>query len=151
MKLMKTFEQYTNSLKEAVEKKDQDSLIKYLKDLKTKPREDTVFKVDGKVIPKSEIDKLIGKEGITYGDDKDDNDDESDDQKIDSFLDKQSDDALYAFGEDAYGMSDDEDLADEWNNAKDDLSTAELIDYAKDHAKRFGLDFEELKDAMSGY
>ena len=145
MKHVKLFEQFVN---EAVEKKDEDSLIKYLKDLKTKPREDTVFKVDGKVVPKSEIDKLIGKEGITYGEDKDD---ESDDQKIDSFLDKQSDDALYAFGEDAYGMSDDEDLADEWNNVKDDLSTAELIDYAKDHAKRFGLDFEELKDAMSTY
>jgi len=145
MKHIKLFEQFVN---EAVEKKDEDSLIKYLKDLKTKPREDTVFKVDGKVVPKSEIDKLINKEGITYGEDKDD---ESDDQKIDSFLDKQSDDALYAFGEDAYGMSDDEDLADEWNEVKDDLSTAELIDYAKDHAKRFGLDFEELKDAMSGY
>tara|TARA_R110000868_G_scaffold372873_1_gene636730 strand:- start:1021 stop:1263 length:243 start_codon:yes stop_codon:yes gene_type:complete len=76
---------------------------------------------------------------------------EADDQKIDSFLDKQSDDALYAFCEDAYGMSDDEDLADEWNNAKDDLSTSELMDYVKDHAKRTGLSFDEIKDGMSTY
>ena len=145
MKHVKLFEQFVN---EDVEKKDEEGLIKYLKDLKTKPREDTVFKVNGKVMPRPEIDKLIGKEGITFGEDKDD---ESDDQKIDSFLDKQSDDALYAFSEDAYGMSDDEDLADEWNNVKDDLSTSELIDYVKDHAKRTGLSFDELKDGMSTY
>tara|TARA_R110000772_G_scaffold5616_5_gene20119 strand:+ start:6618 stop:7610 length:993 start_codon:yes stop_codon:yes gene_type:complete len=54
---------------EAVEKKDKNGLIKYLKDLKTRPEKDTVFKVAGKVVPKSDIDKLIGKEGITYGDD----------------------------------------------------------------------------------
>ena len=65
MRHIKLFEQYTNSIGEAVEKKDQDSLIKYLKDLKTKPEKDTVFKVGGKVVPKSDIDKLIGKEGNT--------------------------------------------------------------------------------------
>ena len=56
-------------LNEEVEKKDTAGLIKYLKDLKGVPREDTIFKVNGKIIPRPEIDKLIDKEGITFGDD----------------------------------------------------------------------------------
>jgi hypothetical protein len=58
-----------HGLNENVEKKDMAGLIKYLKDLKGVPREDTIFKVDGKIIPRPEIDKLIDKEGITFGDD----------------------------------------------------------------------------------
>lgn len=77
MKHVKLFEQFIN---EDVEKKDKHSLILYLKDLKTKPREDTVFKVDGKVVDKAEIDKLIGAFNDHIG--KEDKEDEStDDEK----------------------------------------------------------------------
>jgi len=55
---------------EEVKFDDEKGLIKYLQDLKTKPRENTVFRVANRVVPKPEIDKLIGKEGITF--DKDD-------------------------------------------------------------------------------
>lgn len=55
---------------EDVEMKDEAGLIKYLKGLKTEPRENTTFKVAGKVIPRPEIEKLIGKEGITFGDEE---------------------------------------------------------------------------------
>ena len=61
-----------NGLNEEVERADTAGLIKYLKDLEGVPREDTIFKVNGKIIPKPEIDKLINKEGITFSEeDKD--------------------------------------------------------------------------------
>jgi hypothetical protein len=55
------------SILEDVDKKTEADLIDYLKSLKTKPREATVFKISGKVVPKPEIDKLIDKEGIAFG------------------------------------------------------------------------------------
>lgn len=45
---------------------DEKGLIKYLKGLKTQPRENTVFKVAGRTVPKPEIDKIVGREGITF-------------------------------------------------------------------------------------
>lgn len=45
---------------------DENGLIKYLKGLKTQPRENTIFKVANKVVPKPEIDKIIGREGIKF-------------------------------------------------------------------------------------
>lgn len=55
---------------EDVEMKDEAGLIDYLKGLKTEPRPNTTFKVAGRTIPRPEIEKLIGKAGITFGDDK---------------------------------------------------------------------------------
>lgn len=54
---------------ETVEKKNMKDLVTYLKGLKTKPRENTEFKVAGKTISKPEIDKIINKAGIEYEDD----------------------------------------------------------------------------------
>lgn len=52
---------------ETVEKPDMKGLVTYLKNLKTRPKANTEFKVGGKLISKPEIEKIIGRVGITFG------------------------------------------------------------------------------------
>jgi hypothetical protein len=70
MKNMKTFEDFVfNIIKEDVQFGHKEDLIKYLKKLKTAPRKDTVFKVDGRIVTRPVIDKMIDMVGVKFNND----------------------------------------------------------------------------------
>jgi hypothetical protein len=61
-------------INEEVERDDMEGLIKYLSDLETQPHQNTVFKVAGKIIPRSQIEKMLKKQGPSGEDAKSSND-----------------------------------------------------------------------------
>lgn len=73
---------------EDVEMKDKAGLIDYLKGLKTEPRPNTTFKVAGEVVPRPEIEKLIGKEGITFGEESESTFDDKQKKKMEGYSEK---------------------------------------------------------------
>ncbi len=71
--------------------------------------------------------------------------------KIDSYLNTKDESVLIDFLDDAYGNSDDIETRREWNDAKNDLSYNELVDYAVTHSENFGLDLQDIEDAIEAY
>lgn len=71
--------------------------------------------------------------------------------KIDSYLNTKDESVLIDFLDDAYGNSDDRETRREWNDARNDLSYNELVDYAVTHAENFGLDLQDIEDAIEVY
>ena len=71
--------------------------------------------------------------------------------KIDSYLNTKDESVLIDFLDDAYGNSDDRKTRKEWNDARKDLSYNELVDYAVAHAENFGMDLQDIEDAIEVY
>ena len=71
--------------------------------------------------------------------------------KIDSYLNTKDERVLIDFCDDAYGNSDDRKTKKEWNDARNDLSYNELVDYAVAHAENFGMDLQDIEDAIEVY
>ena len=71
--------------------------------------------------------------------------------KIDSYLNTKDESVLINFCDDAYGNSDDRKTKKEWNDARNDLSYNELVDYAVAHAENFGMDLQDIEDAIEVY
>ena len=71
--------------------------------------------------------------------------------KIDSYLSTKDEDVLIDFLDDAYGNSDDRKTRKEWEDARNDLSYGELVDYAVAHAEDFGMDLQDIEDAIEVY
>ena len=71
--------------------------------------------------------------------------------KIDSYLNTKDEDVLIDFLDDAYGNSDDRKTRKEWEDARNDLSYSELVDYAVAHAENFGMDLQDIQDAIEVY
>jgi len=71
--------------------------------------------------------------------------------KIYSYLNTKDESVLINFLDDAYGNSDDKETRREWNDARNDLSYNELVDYAVVHAENFGLDLQDIEDAIEVY
>ena len=71
--------------------------------------------------------------------------------KIDSYLSTKDEEVLIDFLDDAYGNSDDRKTRKEWEDARNDLSYGELVDYAVAHAENFGMDLQDIEDAIEVY
>ena len=71
--------------------------------------------------------------------------------KIDSYLNTKDESVLIDFLDDAYGNSDNRETRREWNDARNDLSYNELVDYAVAHAENFGMDLQDIEDAIEVY
>ena len=71
--------------------------------------------------------------------------------KIDSYLNTKDESVLLDFLDDAYGNSDDRKTRKEWENARKDLGYSELVDYAIAHAENFGMDLQDVEDAVGVY
>ena len=71
--------------------------------------------------------------------------------KIDSYLNTKDENVLIDFLDDAYGNSDDRKTKKEWNDVRNDLSYNELVDYAVSHAENFGMDLQDIEDAIEVY
>ena len=71
--------------------------------------------------------------------------------KIDSYLNTKDERVLIDFCDDVYGNSDDRKTKKEWNDARNDLSYNELVDYAVAHAENFGMDLQDIEDAIEVY
>jgi hypothetical protein len=71
--------------------------------------------------------------------------------KIDSYLNTKDEDVLIDFLDDAYGNSDDRKTRKEWEAARNDLGYSELVDYAVAHAENFGMDLQDIQDAIEVY
>ena len=71
--------------------------------------------------------------------------------KIDSYLNTKDEEVLIDFLDDAYGNSDDRKTRKEWEDARKDLGYSELVDYAIAHAENFGMDLQDIKDAIEVY
>ena len=71
--------------------------------------------------------------------------------KIDSYLNTKDEEVLIDFLDDAYGNSDDRKTRKEWEGARNDLGYNELIDYAVAHAENFGMDLQDIEDAIEVY
>ena len=71
--------------------------------------------------------------------------------KIDSYLNTKDESVLVDFLDDAYGNSDDKKTRKEWEAARNDLSYSELVDYAIAHAENFGMDLQDIQDAIEVY
>ena len=70
---------------------------------------------------------------------------------IDSYLNTKDEEVLIDFLDDAYGNSDDRNTRKEWEDARKDLSYSELVDFAVAHAENFGMDLQDIKDAIEVY
>jgi len=70
---------------------------------------------------------------------------------IDSYLNTKDEEVLIDFLDDAYGNSDDRKTRKEWEDARKDLSYSELVDFAVAHAENFGMDLQDIKDAIEVY
>jgi len=70
---------------------------------------------------------------------------------IDSYLNTKDEEVLIDFLDDAYGNSDDRKTRKEWEGARNDLGYNELIDYAVAHAENFGMDLQDIEDAIEVY
>jgi len=71
--------------------------------------------------------------------------------KIDSYLNTKDESVLLDFLDDAYGNSDDRKTRKEWENARKDLGYSELVDYVIAHAENFGMDLQDVEDAVGVY
>ena len=70
---------------------------------------------------------------------------------IDSYLNTKDEEVLIDFLDDAYGNSDDRKTRKEWEDARKDLGYSELVDYAVAHAENFGMDLQDIEDAIEVY
>ena len=70
---------------------------------------------------------------------------------IDSYLNTKDEEVLIDFLDDVYGNSDDRKTRKEWEGARNDLGYNELIDYAVAHAENFGMDLQDIEDAIEVY
>ncbi len=71
--------------------------------------------------------------------------------KIDSYLNTKDEEVLIDFLDDAYGNSDDRKTRKEWEDARKDLGYNELVDYAVAHAENYGMDLQDIQDAIEVY
>ena len=70
---------------------------------------------------------------------------------IDSYLNTKDEEVLIDFLDDAYGNSDDRKTRKEWEDARKDVGYNELIDFAVAHAENFGMDLQDIEDAIEVY
>lgn len=70
---------------------------------------------------------------------------------IDSYLNTKDEEVLIDFLDDAYGNSDDRKTRKEWEDARKDAGYNELIDFAVAHAENFGMDLQDIEDAIEVY
>ena len=70
---------------------------------------------------------------------------------IDSYLNTKDEEVLIDFLDDAYGNSDDRKTRKEWEAARKDVGYNELIDFAVAHAENFGMDLQDIEDAIEVY
>ena len=97
--------------------------------------------------------KHVKKYHELYGDKKDESvvTENKELMKIDSYLNTKDESVLVDFLDDAYGNSDDRRTRREWEAARNYLSYGELVDYAVTHAENFGMDLQDIEDAVEVY